>query len=159
MNAEAFLNELSQLGVHIEPLPNGNLYAAPTDRLTAELIDRIRQYKPDLLEHFRAKKVFALADEALTVLRRLKCYTLPSGRMAAAQEIADRCAFELLLWDNGEPLGEADDPASVLNVLRNIERELVAIGGFPDPDVAQTIEMVERTFPGARLIDIRRKLN
>jgi TubC N-terminal docking domain len=155
VNAEAFLDELKAQGIRLEPLPNGNLYAAPRERLTVELIERIRQHKPALLAHFHAKQQCALADEALALLRRLKCFALPAGRMPAASEIAERCTARLALWDHGEPVSEADDAVSILAILRDIERELTAIGGYVDPELVETVEMVEHTFPGARLVKIR----
>jgi hypothetical protein len=155
MNAEAFLNELSAQGIRLEPLPNGNLYVAPKERLTVELIERIREHKPLLLACLRAKQQCAVTDDALALLRRLKCYTVPAGRMPVAREIAERCAARLVLWEDGEPIGETDDPTSILEVLRDIERELIEIGGSPDPELAEAVEIVQRTFPGARLVKIQ----
>ena len=48
-------------------------------------------------------------------------------------QIAKRLAARLVLWEDGEPISEADDPASILAILRDIERELIAIGGYVDP--------------------------
>jgi hypothetical protein len=145
MSAEALVVELAARGIRLEPRPNGNLYVAPKERLTTDLIERIRRHKAALL-------IYLLADEVLSILRRLKSYTLPAGRIPAAREIADRCAARLVQWEDGEPIRAADDPASILAVLRDIERELIEIGGSPDPELAEVVEMVESTFPGARLV-------
>jgi hypothetical protein len=155
MSPEALLDELAAQGIRLEPLPNGNLFATPKERLTTELMERIRQHKPGLLVCLRIKQQSALADEGLALLWRLKCFTLPAGRMPAAREIAERCVARLVLWEDGEPISVADDAASILAVLRDIERELIAIGGCPNPELAETAEMVERTFPGARLLKIQ----
>jgi hypothetical protein len=48
--------------------------------------------------------------------------------------------------ENGETIGEVDDAASILAVLRDIKREVIAIGGSPDPELAEAVEIVERTF-------------
>jgi hypothetical protein len=107
---------------------HGNLYVTPKERLTPDLIERIRQHKPALLAYFRIKQQCVLINEALTLLRRLKYYTLPAGQMPAAREIAERWAARLVLWENGEPISEADDAASILAVLCDIEHELTTIG-------------------------------
>jgi hypothetical protein len=91
---------------------HGNLYVTPKERLTPDLIERIRQHKPALLTYSRIKQECGLIDEALALLQQLKCYTLPAGRMPAAREIAERCAARLVLWENGEPIGEADPRGS-----------------------------------------------
>ncbi|GEM_PF-3170432 len=85
--------------------------------------------------------------EALEVLRRLKCYTLPAGRMAAAR----------LLARGLEPLLRAPklDPARALTALQQLERDLIALGGRPDPELAAAVELVERVFPGARLVQVK----
>jgi hypothetical protein len=77
--------------------------------------------------------------------------------MSAAREIAQRCADRLIRWENGEPVDEADDPVSVLAVLRDIERELHALGAAPDPQLQAIVAEVETTFPGALFLDVRRK--
>jgi hypothetical protein len=154
MNPQEFLDQLKTQGIRLEPLPNGNLFVAPKERVTPELLERIRQNKPALLAHFQSKQQSALADEALALLQRLKCYTVPSGRIDAAREIAERCASRLVLWENGTRVSE-DDPASILAALRTIENELIANGGSPDPELTDAVEIVEQTFPGARLLKIQ----
>ena len=87
------------------------------------------------------------ATEALELLQRLKCYTLPSGRMPAARRIVRR--LEPLLAKRDFDLCEA------LGILRNVESELLALGGAPDPELAGAVEMVRQVFPGARLVEIK----
>jgi hypothetical protein len=98
----------------------------------------------------------ATVEKALKVLARLKSYTLPAGRMPAAGGIAERCAAGLLHWEDGEPVWEADGPASILAVLDEIEGELIVLGGAPDP-VIEAVAMVQRAFLGARLVEVRTK--
>jgi hypothetical protein len=77
--------------------------------------------------------------------------------MEAAREIAERYRAGLVRWENGEPFeNTADEPAAVLAVLKDIERELVALGGAPDPELADVIDIVGGAFPGARLVDVRK---
>ncbi len=63
--------------------------------------------------------------EALAVLARLKLYALPP----VARTITESCAASLIRWENCELMDEFHDPMSILHVLRDIERELIAIGG------------------------------
>jgi hypothetical protein len=98
------------------------------------------------------------ADEALAVLARLKTLALPAGRMPAAREIAQRCTERLLRRDNGEPVAEADDTAAILSALREIERELIALGATSDPELAEAVDRVTRAFPGSRLVEVRTSL-
>jgi hypothetical protein len=50
------------------------------------------------------------AAEALAVLRRLKTFTVPTGRMPAAREIAQRLASTLKRFrSDGEPVEDSDD--------------------------------------------------
>ena len=58
--------------------------------------------------------------------------------------------------ENGEPLDEADSPALLLAVLREIERELIELGDAVDTELAAAVAMVERTFPGACLVEVRK---
>jgi hypothetical protein len=40
--------------------------------------------------------------------------------------------------------------------FRDIECELIALGGAPDLELARAIEAVECALPGARLVDVRK---
>jgi len=76
---------------------------------------------------------------ALALLIRLKGYTLPSGRIPVIRNLAERVR------------GLAD-AADILRTLRVFERELIALGGEYDWELAQAIAKVEGVFPGARLV-------
>ncbi len=49
MSAAEILAELRERGVRVEPLPDGRLYLEPEDLLDADLIERVRGAKPELL--------------------------------------------------------------------------------------------------------------
>jgi hypothetical protein len=87
-------------------------------------------------------------DAAVTILRRLKGYTLPAGRMPAAREIVDRLRQVIAVPDL--------DTAEALSVLQAMEAELTALGGAYDPDLADAIGLVGAAFPGAQLIEVRK---
>jgi len=101
-------------------------------------------------------EAIATAEKALQVLTRLKSYTLPAGRIPTARMIAERCAARLVHRRDGEAVFEVDDPSSILAVLLEIEGELIALGGAPDPDLAETVALVEGIFPGSRLVGVRK---
>jgi hypothetical protein len=96
-------------------------------------------------------------SEALAALKRLKTFTLPAGRMGAAREIAQRLASTLGRFnERGEPVEDSDDPTAILEVLRAIERDLVALGGTPDdPELAAIVARVEGIFPDAQLVEVK----
>jgi len=79
------------------------------------------------------------AEQALALLNQLKCYTLPAVRMSAAHELAER-------------MRGLADTAAILHALRDFERELIALGGEYDRELAGAMAMVERVFTGARLV-------
>jgi hypothetical protein len=49
VTAQGVFDELKARGVRVEPRPNGNLYLVPRDRLTPDLVEAVRQHKPELL--------------------------------------------------------------------------------------------------------------
>ena len=145
MNAVELLTELRAASIRvIEPRPNGNLYLAPKARLTPELIERVRAAKAALLAHLRAEQDRTTAAEALALLQRLKTFILPAGRMPAARAIAERLLPLLAVPEL--------DPAETLAALRAVEAKLIELGGACDPELADAIGVVSRTFPGARLV-------
>lgn len=83
------------------------MYLVPKDRLTPDLVERVRAHKAELLAHFADKQARA---EALATLARLNSFTLPAGRMDAARAIALRLA------------DAPNDPAVIVAVLRELER-------------------------------------
>ena len=139
MDAQALVRDFTSRGIKL--IPNGSkLTVQPASRLTNEDRDAIRQHKLALL-------AWAVADQALALLNRLKTYTLPAGRMEAARAIADRL----------RPLLAAPelDPAAALAALTVVEAELTALGGALDPELSDAIGLVNGAFPGAGLIEIR----
>jgi hypothetical protein len=79
------------------------------------------------------------ADDALALLHRLKSYALPAGRISAARKIVELCTANLILR-RGELVIKADYPASILFILHDIECRLIAIGGYPDQELAEAVE-------------------
>jgi hypothetical protein len=133
------LAELHARGVRIEPRPHGGVRLVPARLIDADLLKRIRRHKTALLAHLRARRERATADKVLALLNRFRCYALPAGRMPAACEIAQRYAALLVCWESSARVDEADDLASILSVLCEIERELVTLGATPDRDLAQLV--------------------
>jgi TubC N-terminal docking domain len=142
MNAEALLTEFRARGIRVEPRPDGRLRLTPKDRLTPELIEQARRLKPEILNRLQI-------DQALAAVGRLKALILPAGRMPAARAIV-----ELL-----KPLLDSPDidPPETLACLQAVESELIAMGAEPDPELAETLAMVQRTFPAAKFVEIRRR--
>jgi hypothetical protein len=103
-----------------------------------------------LLAHLSAEEARA---EALAVLQRLKAFTLPTGRMAAARLVAQRLASTPGDCKPGE---NSDDPTAILDLVRAIEGELIALGGTYDLDLAGSISRVESVFPGAQLLEVKK---
>ena len=112
--------------------------------ITPDLVEAIRAVKPSLLDYLRDEHERRTADKALSLLNRLKTYTLPTGRMPAARVLAERL----------RPLAEADAEA-ILAALEAFERELVELGGQPDPELLEAVEAVEGVFPGTRLVEVK----
>ncbi len=161
MDVQTLVASFQARGVRL--IPNGpRLTVEPASKLTDADRQVIRARKAELLAHLRAEQEeaeidrraqadaeheHATADKALALLNRLKCFTLPAGRMPAARELA--------LWL--EPLKNAD-PRTILTALQGFERELIGLGVAVDPELLEAVAIIERTFPGARLVEVRRKL-
>lgn len=152
MTVEGLIHNLESLGASLAVEGDQLVIEAPQGVLGREEVERLRAHKPELLAFIRAEQACA---KALKTLNRLMTLTLPTGRMPAAREIAERCADWLVRWEDGEPVDEADDPASILTVFRDIERELTALGAQPDPELAETVALVEQAFPGAHFLGIK----
>jgi hypothetical protein len=86
------------------------------------------------------------ASEALAILKHLKGYTLPEGRIPAARAISERLRPLLA--------GPELDPTEALATLRTAEGELTALGAIPDPELANAVSLVTAAFPGAGLIEV-----
>jgi hypothetical protein len=86
------------------------------------------------------------AEKTLELLGRLKLYALPSGRMPVARKMALE-------------LHGLTDTATMLTALQKLERQLIILGGAPDPalaELAEGIAMVEQAFSGTKLITVRK---
>ena len=155
MTPQGLLAEAARRGIELYPDGHTIRYRGPKTAL-ADLKPKLAAHKGELLTLLRAAQDRIAAGNALAHLQRLKTYTLPAGRMAAAREIAWRCGERLMVWANGEPADLTDDPIRILHALQDIERELVALGGAPDPELADAIKGVTDTFPGATLVAVRK---
>jgi hypothetical protein len=124
LDAQALVQDFTGRGIKL--IPNGSkLTVQPASRLTIEDREAIREHKPALL-------AWAIADQALALLNRLKTYPL-----VAASEL---------------------DPAAAFAALTVVEGDLTALGGAPDTELADAIGLVNHAFPGARLVEVRHKL-
>jgi hypothetical protein len=84
--------------------------------------------------------------EALAIVRRLKTYVLPVGRVRAARAVVQR------LWPLLQP---CQSPKEVLLAVRTVEAELKMLGAYPEPELAATVELINGAFPGALMRDVR----
>jgi hypothetical protein len=98
--------------------------------------------KPEKREVTIPLSAQSLVEEADRILSRLKAYSLPASNMFAAREAIRRIA------ENPHTT-----PSDLLVVLRNIEFEVAALGGQPEPGLAEVIELVQSTFPEAFLVE------
>jgi len=71
----SLLDELRSRGIRLEARSNGNLYVAPKDRLTPDVLDRIRRHKPELLALLEYKRASFAQVEA----QRLICTCKENG--------------------------------------------------------------------------------
>ena len=149
MDAQALLSNLSARGIMLTP-DGDALVARPRQRLTDADREAIRRHKTALLAHLSAEDARV---EALAVLQRLKAFTLPTGRMAAARLVAQRLACTP---GDRKPGDNSDDPTAILHSVRALEGELIALGGRYDIDLAGSISRVESVFPGANLVEVKK---
>lgn len=159
MEPAEILERASAMGISLEA-ERGYIVARPKGKTSPELAAAIRARKGELLAHLRAEQeegeIVRLAradadveaptaDKALDLLNRLRCYTLPAGRMPVVRELAGRLAS----------FAPATDPEAILGALRDFESHITALGGAPGPELADAVAMVERSFPGLRLVEVR----
>jgi hypothetical protein len=142
MNADEILAEVRRCSVKLFVL-DGRLKASPPGVLPAALKAAIREGALEIKSLLRDEQDRASADAALELLKRLKGYTLPAGRMPAARGLALR-------------MRALPDPERILNALQNFERELIALGGEHDRKLGEAVAAVLSTFPGARLVQDHR---
>lgn len=140
MTAVDLLAEFHRLGIWLA-VRNGVIVARPKGATPPELREAVRAMKSELLRTLpeASDDMEFDAATALTLLTRLKGYTLPSGRMHVIRALAERVR------------GLADT-AAILQALRDFERELIALGGEYDQELAEAIAAVKGVFPGARLV-------
>jgi hypothetical protein len=147
MTIAALLEEFDRRGVRLK-IEAGRIIAKPLSAVPSNLRRAATEHKYELIEVIQTY-------EALHLLNRLKIFTLPTGRMPAAREIAERCAARLLRSEDGELMLKSANPSDILEVLRDIESELIALGGAPDL-LAESVAMIEHAFPGSRLVEVRK---
>jgi len=134
MNAMALLDELRALGIHLEPRANGNLRAVPKERLTDELIERIRQHKTELLAYLRAEQEERRIDR-LAQTDGWKPLP-PAGAPAYSILETARCRGIALSLDQdgGLRIGKADgsghEPALWPSLIDAIEAHLEAVAAL-----------------------------
>jgi hypothetical protein len=159
MNAHEITRELTRRGVSLRA-EGDRIIAKPLSAVPLGLREAARAAKPQLLALLASQSVadakpgtFAANDpaaEALTVLARLKGYTIQSGRMPAARAIVERLRHLLTTPEL--------DATAVLTSLQAVETELTALGGASDVGLADVIGLVDGAFPGARLIEVKKLL-
>ena len=130
MTAVALMHELERRHVRPEIADDGIKLIGPRSAFTPDLVEQARAHKPALL-------AVVTADEALALLQRLKTFTVPARRMAVVNQLVAALA----------PFARASDSAALLGALRDFERELITLGGAPDPELAQAVGLVTATFP------------
>jgi hypothetical protein len=114
----------------------------PRQGLTPQLVEEARAHKAALIAYARATGSVALANEALELLHRLKGYTLPAETsLTHVRELVRKVLC-----------GVPTEPAPMLNALQTLEGDLIDLGGAYDPELAETISMIQRALPGARLV-------
>jgi tubulysin polyketide synthase-like protein len=153
MNAQSILAELGRRRITLRA-EGDQLIAKPLSTVPPELRALARQHKAELLLCLRAEQ--DRRTEALALLQRLKTYTLPPGRTPVARKrfgsVRSR-AREMA--QRVEPLKDAS-PEIILHALQDFERGLIALGGAPDPELAEAVGRVTAAFPGARLVEVRK---
>src|SRR5712664_957476 len=137
MTAVEIVAELNRRGVSLI-VRDGRIIARPSGAVPSEIKAAAQRCKAELIA-LLADHAAGAAEEALTLLARLKGYTLPEGRMPVACELAT-CLRSL------------DETLAILGVLQDFEQELIARGGRYDRELAGAVAIVERGFPGALLV-------
>jgi hypothetical protein len=131
------VEDLDSRGVRLTLQPPDRIgVAGPEGVMVPELHRELAARKAELL-------ILLRAEAALAMLARLKAYTLPSGRMPVAREMVER-------------LEGLREPAEILAALYDLERQLIALGGEFDSGLADAITGIQKVFPGARLIEVRK---
>ncbi|MGO9450967.1 MAG: hypothetical protein ACLQDV_07960 [Candidatus Binataceae bacterium] len=156
MTPQSLLAEAAQRGIELFADGQTIRYRGPKTAV-ADLRPKLAAHKGELLALLRAKHYRTTTDKALALLKQLRCYTLPAGRMPVVTRLAQRLADAMVQWENGEPVSDLpDDPTVILRSLQGFERELIALGGAPDRELAEAAAIVEAVFPCSRLVEVRK---
>ena len=67
MNAATVLERLSALGVSVRPTDHGTLHLSPASVIPPDLVEMVRQYKPDILVALRTETLPSPAEVADSV--------------------------------------------------------------------------------------------
>lgn len=118
---------------------DGRLKARPAGVLPAELEIVIYNRAVEIITLLRAEQESVLTAQALELLKRLKGYIVPSGQMKTARNLTVR-------------IRGITDPIGIVMALKNFEQQLITLGADYDPQLAETVDVVGRSFPDARLI-------
>jgi hypothetical protein len=129
---ESLLAELERRCIRPVVRDAGVKLVGPRVKLTPELVEQARVHKAALIAYVRA-------SQAQDLVNRLKGYTVSAGQIPAVRVVAVR-------------MRGLTDPGKILSALQNFERELIALGGEYNCQLAETVALVELSFPGARLV-------
>jgi hypothetical protein len=161
MSAADLIHALAARGVEFSAQGDRLIIDAPKGTLRRDEIDRLREHRREVLAFLKPRAEIDpivpspspitetpdTASEALSVLTRLKGYTLLADRMAAARATVERL--------RPVPSAPELDPAAALAALKATEAELTALGGTYDSELAAAIRLVSGVFPGARMVELQ----
>jgi hypothetical protein len=148
MTPYGLMESLTKRGIRLYPGPAGNqIIVRPASRLTDDDRQAIRARKAELLRLLAGNGAChgepgdPMADKALALLRRLQGYSLPAGRMPVARELARR-------------MRGLTESKEVLAAAKAYEAELIRLGGWYDPALAEATALVTMVFPDVRLAKV-----
>jgi len=128
MTALEVLAELRNAGIRVEPRPNGNLYLAPKDRLTPDLVERARTHKADLLRLLREGAAVTRVLDTFEGARFLR-ESDTNGIATREASKADAATWRRgVVPDSSNPL----IPDSIRAKIRAIETDARAKGWDPE---------------------------
>lgn len=65
MTPAELLAEVTAAGLRVDLTDDGSLYVQPRERITPDLIERLKAAKPELVSHLRRERLIELAAEQL----------------------------------------------------------------------------------------------
>ena len=89
MNAATVLERLSALGVSVRPTDHGTLHLSPASVIPPDLVEMVRQYKPDILVALRTETLPSPAEVADSVEACLRL----GQRLRRGEVTAVRCGI------------------------------------------------------------------